>query len=519
MSTIDPKPPRKQRQDKFKSQPTPNGTERLKTVVRRLPPNLPGDIFWQSVQAWVTDDTVTWKSYHPGKLRTKRVNKEGIPSRAYIAFKNEAQVATFSRAYDGHLFRDKAGNESHAIVEYAPFQKVPAEKKKNDARNNTIDKDEDYLSFLETLKGAPKTESVSLETLIAASHPPPHPTTTPLLEALKAEKSAQKDKEAILRNHAHYKDVIVSGASSKKEDAKKKVPIAAVPIQAAKLPETPAPSSKRAKKAAVAAAQKAQDGLGKGSPAGGGGGVPSSSAKPPAQAPASSAGHTPRHRPPREHGRSHPAKGSDASSAPAPASGSGSGPAPGPTPTPAVTTENVALVSPAGGPAPAHGQNQRKNRPMVGIGRHFEAALTGTGVGVSPAPASGSSDRKRRDKGGDSGAGAGAGSTEPSSVSKGKQKHREERAHPPPEVVPTSILQRPAEVGSPSTSPGVVIVQPSVSPRATEGLAGRGEGGAGAGAAPAPASGAGGPGAGAGPGGRGNARRGRGRGSRGHRGG
>lgn len=35
-----------------------------------------------------------------------------------------------------------AGNESQAIVEFAPFQKVPAEKKKVDARNNTIDKGE-----------------------------------------------------------------------------------------------------------------------------------------------------------------------------------------------------------------------------------------------------------------------------------------------------------------------------------------------------------------------------------------
>ena len=133
------------------------------------------------------------------------MNKDGIPSRAYIAFKNETQVATFSRAYDGHVFRDKAGefgsrpprrgperrislarkgNESHALVEYAPFQKVPTEKKKTDARNNTIDTgewsclrfvvwriliscatpDENYLSFLESLKGT-KTESVSLDTL------------------------------------------------------------------------------------------------------------------------------------------------------------------------------------------------------------------------------------------------------------------------------------------------------------------------------------------------------------------
>ena len=50
-----------------------NGTERFKTVVRRLPPNLPEDVFGQSVQAWVTEQTVTWKVYHPGKLRNRSV--------------------------------------------------------------------------------------------------------------------------------------------------------------------------------------------------------------------------------------------------------------------------------------------------------------------------------------------------------------------------------------------------------------------------------------------------------------
>ena len=40
--------------------------------------------------------------------------------------------------------------------------------------------------------------------LVASTQPVPQPKSTPLLEALKAEKSANKDKEAILRNHAHY---------------------------------------------------------------------------------------------------------------------------------------------------------------------------------------------------------------------------------------------------------------------------------------------------------------------------
>lgn len=56
----------KERKDKTQAQVSAPG-DRLKTIVRRLPPNLPEDIFWQSVQAWVTEDTVTWKVYYLGK--------------------------------------------------------------------------------------------------------------------------------------------------------------------------------------------------------------------------------------------------------------------------------------------------------------------------------------------------------------------------------------------------------------------------------------------------------------------
>lgn len=49
-------------------------TERLKVVVRRLPPNLPEDIFWQTVQKWVTEETTTWKVFYPGKFK-KRYNR------------------------------------------------------------------------------------------------------------------------------------------------------------------------------------------------------------------------------------------------------------------------------------------------------------------------------------------------------------------------------------------------------------------------------------------------------------
>ena len=47
--------------------------DRLKTIVRRLPPNLPEDVFWQSVAKWVSDETVSWKVYYPGKFKTRCV--------------------------------------------------------------------------------------------------------------------------------------------------------------------------------------------------------------------------------------------------------------------------------------------------------------------------------------------------------------------------------------------------------------------------------------------------------------
>jgi len=112
----------RERGRKEKTQPSPG--ERLKIVVRRLPSNLPEDIFWQSVSNWVSTDSVSWKAYYPGKPKKRyapmvkregkliyyiRMNKENIPSRAYIAFKTQEQVAIFGREYDGHKFIDKAG--------------------------------------------------------------------------------------------------------------------------------------------------------------------------------------------------------------------------------------------------------------------------------------------------------------------------------------------------------------------------------------------------------------------------
>lgn len=62
----------KEREKDRKRKPSQKAqTDRLKTVVRRLPPNLPEDVFWQSVQQWVTDETVVWKEFYQGKFRKR----------------------------------------------------------------------------------------------------------------------------------------------------------------------------------------------------------------------------------------------------------------------------------------------------------------------------------------------------------------------------------------------------------------------------------------------------------------
>ncbi|KAF6741093.1 Smg-4/UPF3 family-domain-containing protein [Ephemerocybe angulata] len=356
--------PSKSRKEKDKQRQEKNGPqqsgERLKTIVRRLPPNLPEEIFWQTVQRWVSDETSTWKVYYSGKLK-KRMNKENIPSRAYIAFKDEEMLIQFSREFDGHVFKDKAGNESYAIVEYAPHQKVPSEKRKQDSKNNTIEKDEDYISFINSLN-APG-EAVTLETLIAAARPPQPPKTTPLLEALKAEKSAQKDKEAILRNHAHYKDqanvaAIVSNPNRK--DDKKKAPPAPPPIlnQASKAGDVAAPPGKKGKKAVQA--QK----------------IAGSKSTPESKFAAPQAATTPTTSKQARQQQKQSKNAAQPAAAPPPTILAAK-PPPIPAPSASASSSKSAPVQPSGSAAPNEAP-QRRVRAV--LGRHLEVALAGVGA-------------------------------------------------------------------------------------------------------------------------------------------
>ncbi|KAF8273587.1 Smg-4/UPF3 family-domain-containing protein [Lactarius quietus] len=382
MSTATTEPPKKPQpksktKEKRQGQAKASGSERLKIIVRRLPPNLPEQIFWQSVQPWVTDDTVLWKEFYPGKSR-KRQNKEDVHSRAYIAFKTEEYVAKFSSDYDGHIFKDKAGNESQAVVEFAPYQKLPLDKKKVDSRNATIDQDEEYVAFLqslETLSTKPYDADQLLEMLVASTERPAMPASTPLLDALKAEKSAQRDKEAIQRNHPHYKD---AAQASKKEESKKKAAAAAAvatPAAAKQTGDPAAPLGKRAaKRAAAAAAATAQKASAQTSTPtqskAGGTPAASSTPKPPPSPSKSKSTRASKHHASSAHAQSQEAQTSKPSSVPLQAATSSSS-----------TPAESGTSAPAAAAATGSSESGRRQRPVLGLAsRQFEVALSGVGV-------------------------------------------------------------------------------------------------------------------------------------------
>lgn len=159
--------------DGFASGEDPVGKIKLKTVVRRLPPNVPESIFWKAVSPWVirskslfqqengngagnteTGDgreaNVDYAYFVQGKLKDN--SRRGISSesgvsphtfsRAYLHFTSIETLIDFHRGFDGHLFKDAKGNEYIAIVEFAPCQRTPldlARRRKQDPKQGTIE--------------------------------------------------------------------------------------------------------------------------------------------------------------------------------------------------------------------------------------------------------------------------------------------------------------------------------------------------------------------------------------------
>ena len=210
--------------------------------------------------------------------------------------------------------------------------------------------------------------------LVASTQPVPLPKTTPLLEALKAEKTAVKDKEAITRNHAHYKQVEVA---THKEDKKKSTAATATARSEAQVANpSPAGGKKAAKKVqaqAQAAAPKASVPNKNVST-----NVPLVTHQTSAGAPSSSS------RPPKPPKALRPAQQGKPTSSGAT--------------THIANTSNVASIDRAASASTPQPDNlsstpSRRTRPIIGIAsRQFEAALSIAGLANS------ASERRKREK-------------------------------------------------------------------------------------------------------------------------
>lgn len=67
-TTKNPEEKKKKRAKRKPKRHSRKPTLKTKVVVRRLPPNLPEEIFNNSVKPWISEETVDYSVYVPGKL-------------------------------------------------------------------------------------------------------------------------------------------------------------------------------------------------------------------------------------------------------------------------------------------------------------------------------------------------------------------------------------------------------------------------------------------------------------------
>jgi hypothetical protein len=116
---------------------------KLKLWLRNLPPGLAEEQLREAVDELAPGSltSMDWFRLVPASKQVPSVT-------VYMHFKSENALYAVHGKLDGHKFVDAHSKEWKAIAEYAPHQKIPR-KKVIDRREGTIEKDPDFLSFLE----------------------------------------------------------------------------------------------------------------------------------------------------------------------------------------------------------------------------------------------------------------------------------------------------------------------------------------------------------------------------------
>ncbi|KAJ5638237.1 hypothetical protein N7490_008116 [Penicillium lividum] len=173
---------------------------RLKLILRRLPPGLTQTELEGALGAeWkVGAGKVDWLQYKAGKV-SKDPAKPSRPSRAYIHVVSSEHVTPLSDQVRQASFQDDRATSNDPILlgppslEFAPYAKIPGSRVRKDARQGTIDQDQDFIAFLESLT-QPITKSVGLDH-DSEDKKKEAVLTTPLVQFIK-DKKASKAKEA-----------------------------------------------------------------------------------------------------------------------------------------------------------------------------------------------------------------------------------------------------------------------------------------------------------------------------------
>ncbi|XP_074111032.1 UPF3 regulator of nonsense mediated mRNA decay [Cotesia typhae] len=168
-----------------------------KVVIRRLPPSMNQAQFVDQISPLPDNDYL-----HFVKADTSL--GQNSFSRAYINFIDQQDIFVFREKFDNYVFVDAKGVEYPAVVEFAPFQRLPKKRvgRKKDPKCGTIETDTYYINFLESLKNQEADAAVPQPKTEYSYQPFDNTqkkvTTTPLLEYLKqrkAEKQRVKDEK------------------------------------------------------------------------------------------------------------------------------------------------------------------------------------------------------------------------------------------------------------------------------------------------------------------------------------
>ncbi|XP_055939202.1 regulator of nonsense transcripts 3A-like [Argiope bruennichi] len=181
-------------EDTSESEEDENILPSSKVVIRHLPPEMTGEFFFQLVSPLPAHD------YKYFVEASKEFNKK-MYGTAYINFVNREDAVLFLKQYNGHIFQCGKGAKSKAIVEFAPFAKIPKGPSSKDRICGSIDDDPDYLEFLESLKTKNAEISKEDEVEKAASR-----TFDPLVNYINTQRSERVVRRKYKHPQKHYRN-------------------------------------------------------------------------------------------------------------------------------------------------------------------------------------------------------------------------------------------------------------------------------------------------------------------------